>query len=117
MNAATSSGDIERANDPRAASCSLRSAASSAARRPSLALAMIGSGVPFGANTASQLEAIRSDFTLSGIKRDSQTARTVIPVLSSCRGGRQDGVATGANVFGGSEGEGTGGGGPWRQGL
>src|SRR5262249_257497 len=58
MNAVTSSGDIERANDPRAASSCLTSAISSAERRASLALAMIGSGVPFGANTASQLEAI-----------------------------------------------------------
>ena len=40
MNAVTSSGDIGRANDPRAASCSLTSGISSAARRASLALAM-----------------------------------------------------------------------------
>src|SRR5262249_50494991 len=39
MNAVTSSGDIERANDPRAASSFLTLAISSAARRASLALA------------------------------------------------------------------------------
>src|SRR5262249_33861619 len=75
MNAVTSSGDIGRVNDPRAASGSLTSAISSAARKASLALAIIGSGVPFGANTASQLEAIRSGTVSAMVGRSGTLGR------------------------------------------
>jgi Tripartite tricarboxylate transporter family receptor len=86
MNAASSSGDIGRTNDPRAASGSLTSGISSAARRPSLALAMIGSGVPFGANTASQLDAMRPGTVSAMVGRSGTLGRRrAAPTASGTR--------------------------------
>src|SRR5262249_6066790 len=65
---------------------SLTSAISSATRRASLALAIIGSGVPFGANTASQLEAIRSGTVSAMVGRSGTLGRRrAAPMASGTR--------------------------------